>query len=296
MLVGFLVVLALVMMSATSRSVVAGSNTRLNGSHLGARLLTPKSASTCQSDGDPMYHADAIVTGTDMRQRPWGFAQCLREVLVKVSADPSLANDPRTAELARHADRFVASYNYLDLMAGDPLHDEQGTYDRPYKLTVYFDPARIDAALAKLGDRPWHGDRPVIVPVLRVAGPNPPPYVLSAEIPAGAEQRGSFALAANEFGMTVRFPGKAELAAWGVSAEHFPSPTAEPPASRTPGEMVVVGTLQWSETLPGWIGQWHTAWHGAAYAWGVKGVNYDAAFRDIVTGSVLLATGRGPPH
>ena len=60
--------------------------------------------------------------------------------------------------------------------------------------------------------------------------------------------------------------------------------------------MVVVGTLQWSETLPGWIGKWRSSWHGAAYAWGVKGVNYDAAFRDIVTGSVLLATGRGPPH
>ena len=139
------------------------------------------------------------------------------------------------------------------------------------------------------------GARPVIVPVLRVSGPKPPPYVLSADIAAGAAQRGAFAVAAGVFGMTVRFPGKAELAAWGVSAADFPSPTAQPPASRTPGEMVVLGTLEWSETLPGWIGRWRADWNGAPYRWGVKGVNYDAAFRDIVSGAVLLATGHGSP-
>jgi hypothetical protein len=36
------------------------------------------------------YRANAIVTGTDMRQRPWGFARGLREVLLKVSGDPRL--------------------------------------------------------------------------------------------------------------------------------------------------------------------------------------------------------------
>jgi quercetin dioxygenase-like cupin family protein len=40
--------------------------------------------------------------------------------------------------------------------------------------------------------------------VLLVHGRNPPPYVLSAEIQAGEEQRGSFATAADQFGMDVR--------------------------------------------------------------------------------------------
>jgi len=80
-----------------------------------------------------------------MRQRPWGFVQTLRDVLVRSSGDPRLKDDPRTAELAVHADRFVACFNYVDMMAGVPLHDDQGTYDRPHKLTVYFDPAKIDA-------------------------------------------------------------------------------------------------------------------------------------------------------
>ena len=59
-----------------------------NGSYLGSRLVSPKSESSCPPNIGPMYRADAIVTGTDMRQRPWGFAQTLREVLVKSSGDP----------------------------------------------------------------------------------------------------------------------------------------------------------------------------------------------------------------
>src|SRR6516164_455004 len=122
-----------------------------HGSYLGSRLMPPKSEGSCPPNIGPMYVADAIVTGTDMRQRPWGFAQTLRDVLVRSSGDPRLKDDPRTAELAVHADRFVACFNYVDMMAGIPLHDDQGTYDRPHTLTVYFDPAKIDAKAISRG-------------------------------------------------------------------------------------------------------------------------------------------------
>lgn len=286
---------ALLIVAVAGPAYAQGSSTEgIGGVMIGAHLVHPKPAPPPPGIG-PMYQAYAVVTGTDMRQRPWGFAKCLGEVLVKVSGDPALKDDPRTAKLSAHADRFVAAFNYTDLMAGDPLHDDQGTFDRPYRLMVYFDPKRVDSALAQLGERPWLGARPVIMPLLLVEGPKPPAYVLSADIPAGAEQRGSFDHAASELGMKVRFPGPAELAAWDVSATHFPSPTSQPPASRAGNEMVVLGTLQWSETLPGWIGSWRTRWHGTLYSWGVQGVSYDAAFGDIVSGAVWLASGRGPP-
>ncbi|HJU15035.1 MAG TPA: DUF2066 domain-containing protein [Stellaceae bacterium] len=262
-----------------------------NGSYLGSRLMPPKLGAPCPPDIGPMYRADAIVTGTDMRQRPWGFAQTLREVLVKASGDPRLKDDPRIASRARHADRFVACFSYVDLMAAVPLHDDQGTSDRPYKLAVSFAPAKIDALLARLGDKPWRGERPIVVPVVRVHGRKPPPYMLSAEIPAGAEQRGAFAAAAGQFGMKLRIPSDAELRSWNISVARFPS---EPPPSGA-GEAVVIGTLDWSETLPGWIGTWRMRRHGADYAWGISGVNYDAAFRNIVRGVVLVASGAGPP-
>jgi hypothetical protein len=116
-----------------------------NGSYFGSRLVPPKPEGSCPPNIGPMYQADAIVTGTDMRQRPWGFAQTLREVLVKSSGDPRLKDDPRTAQFAVHADRFVACFDYVDMMAAVPLHDDQGTSDRPHKLSVYFILAKIDA-------------------------------------------------------------------------------------------------------------------------------------------------------
>jgi len=262
-----------------------------NGSYFGSRLVPPKPEGSCPPNIGPMYQADAIVTGTDMRQRPWGFAQTLRVVLVKSSGDPRLKDDPRTAQLAQHADRFVACFDYVDMMAAVPLHDDQGTSDRPHKLTVYFIPAEIDDLLAQFGDKPWRGERAVVVPVLLVHGRKPPAYVLSAEIPAGEEQRGSFATAADQFGMDVRIPSEAELFDWGASVVHFPSE----PLPASDGEAIVVGQLDWSESLPGWIGKWRMRWQGADYRWGISGVNYDAAFRNIVRGVVLVASGAGSP-
>jgi len=242
-------------------------------------------------DTAALYSAWAIVTGTDMRQRPWGFAQCLKEVLVKVSGDPRLKDDPRVAAEAEHADRYAASFDYVDLMAHLKRNDDQGSYDRPHRLTVHFDPAKIDALLAGFGDKPWRGARPIVVPVLLVRGPKPPAYLLSAEIPRGEEQRGAFAVAAGEFGMKVRIPSERELGAWVATIDRF---QPKPPATDG-SEAVVTGTLEWSENLPGWTGKWKMQWHGAEHRWGIGGVNYDAAFRDIVRGVVLLASGRGAP-
>jgi hypothetical protein len=143
----------------------------------------------------------------------------------------------------------------------------------------------------QLGDTPWRGKRPVIVPVLLIEGPKPPSYLLSAETPRGEEQRGAFAVAAGEFGMKVRIPTEAGLGAWVSTIDNF---QPKPPATDG-SEAIVTGTLEWSETLPGWTGKWRTRWNGVEHRWGISGVNYDAAFRDIARGLVLLASGRGAP-
>jgi hypothetical protein len=89
----------------------------------------------------------------------------------------------------------------------------------------------------------------------------------------------------------VHIPNDAELVARGASVDHLPS--FSPPLRG--GEAVVTGTLDWSETLPGWVGKWRTHWRDTDYAWGISGVNYDAAFRNIIRGVMLVASGAGPP-
>jgi|HubBroStandDraft_4_1064222.scaffolds.fasta_scaffold943300_2 hypothetical protein len=66
--------------------------------------LAVRAPSARAQDAPDLYQSNAIVTGTDMRSRPTGFAQCLRDVLVKLSGEPRLIKDARVAELVRHAD------------------------------------------------------------------------------------------------------------------------------------------------------------------------------------------------
>lgn len=255
-----------------------------------AAIGAPAFADNAAGPYAALYTADAIVTGTDMRQRPWGFAQCLKEVLIKVSGDPSLRDNPRVAALADHADQFVVSFDYADLMAGIKKKDDQGSYDRPHRLTVHFDPTKIDALLAQFDDTPWRGTRPLIIPVLRVQGPTPPAYVLSDTTPRGEEQRGAFIEAASEFGMTARFPTESEIRDWVATVDVF-----APHLPDVPNKVFVAGTLEWNEALPGWVGNWLLRWHSVSHHWGISGVSYDAAFRDIVRGVMLLASGNGSP-
>jgi uncharacterized protein len=239
---------------------------------------------------DDLYQATVIVTGTDARSRPIGFAQALRKVLVNVTGEPRLHDDPRVSALAARADALVASYSYVDRMAGRPVHDEQGTRDRPYNLTVKFIPARVDRMVADLGQRPWRGPRPVVVPVLAVRI-GTASYLLSADGPDGAAQRASFADMARDFDLRVRFPTQAQFSAWGLRPGRFPAPRTTGAAD----EALVTGTLEFDESLPGWVGTWRWRWRGAGYAWGIKGVSFDEAFRDICRGVLRVASGRGAP-
>ena len=243
-----------------------------------------------QEDMSRYYQATALVTGTDMRMRPTGFADCLRRVLVKLSGEPRLAKDPRVAELAAHADKLIDSFYYIDPTLR-PVHDDQGTYDRTYYLTVGFEPALLDRALAALGERPWRGKRPVVIPALAVHGVNRS-YLLSSDEPAAADQGVAFANVASDYGVKVRLPSKSEFDGWGVTMNWFPSPQI----SSTPDQVIVVGTLAFDPQLPGWVGSWRMLWQREAYVWGIKGVNYDAAFRDLVGGVLRLVSGHSAPE
>lgn len=237
-----------------------------------------------------LYKSTVIVTGFDMRNRPAGFARALHEVLVKLSGEPRLDKDLRVAELAAHADKLVVSFDYVDQYAGIPIHDEQGTYDRPYYLTVIFDRAKIDQTLADLGEKPWLGERPVITPVIWVDR-FAKHYLLSSENPAGADQAGAFNDVAADYDIHVHIPTEAELKAWGVTPGQFPAPTQ----ASTAEQAIVAGTLAFDEDLPGWVGKWRFKWRDAEYNWEISGVNFDSAFRNAIRGVLRVVSGHDAP-
>jgi len=109
---------------------------------------------------DDVYTTRAVVTGKDERNRPLGFKLCFEDVLVKASGDASIVNDSRFEAFAAGAEQYVSSFSYRDRLEGKPVHDEQGTYDRPHFLTCRFDPQKIDSVLKTFGRKPWLTHRP----------------------------------------------------------------------------------------------------------------------------------------
>lgn len=224
---------------------------------------------------DALYTATTIVTGRGEETRGPGLATCLIEVLVKASGDPRLADDPAARAVAGDAARFVADIAYRDRMAGIPVHDEQGTRERPHDLTVRFDAAKVDAALAALGRRPWPVPRQTLaVRVAVTAGTAS--FTLTADGPRGRDMREALAATSDRFGLPVALP-------------------ADGDAADTGGRPVLSGTLVWSDAELGWTATWTLGGAGEIARWSQRGVGFDAAFRSGVGGAAQALSGNGRP-
>jgi hypothetical protein len=267
-----------------------------------ARLLLVVTAllgcgSAGAADSDDLYEARTIVTGQGEQSRRVGFPLCLEQVLVKVSGDPRLIGDPKVAALAEEAATFVADFAFRDRMAGIPVHDEQGTRDRPYDLTVRFDPAKIDAALRALGREPWRGPRPRVT-VLVGVDIGETPYVLASDGRRGRDQREALADAATRFGIPIALPDEAALAAAGLSyakLQALDPGDLDATARALGGDLALAGDLVWSAEALGWIAAWRMDAAGKSHRWQLRGVSFDDAFRTAMSGAAQILSGHGVP-
>jgi uncharacterized protein len=256
-------------------------------------------AGTCTAAGaSELYQAQTIVTGQREPERNSGFARCLEDVLVKVSGDPRLIGDHRLQRLEARAAAFVTDFSYRDRMAGIPVHDEQGTRDRPYDLNVTFDPSRIDAALTSLGRAPWRAARPRLAIFLGVRN-EPTSYVLTSEGQEGFDQRLSMLAAADKRGMRVVLPPAYVLAAAKLDVDRLGSGELnqlDSLAKEVGGDIALAGRVMWSDRVRGWIADWHLAWQGETYNWHIAGVSFDNAFRNAMEGALQILSGHGRPR
>ncbi|HET9413725.1 MAG TPA: DUF2066 domain-containing protein [Pseudolabrys sp.] len=247
---------------------------------------------------DDLYRAQAIVTGQREETRGAGFTQCLTDVLVKLSGDPRLFGDPRVAAMGAQAGSFVREFHYRDRMAGIPVHDEQGTRDRPYDLMVRFHPAEIDAALRTLGREPWLTPRPRVVVFVSVRH-GPTTYVLASDGRRGPGMADSLKAAADRVGMPVTLPEQAALARAGLSLDEFTTGDFnrfDATARAMGGDLGLVGLLEWNDEALGWIAEWRLRVEGKPYQWQARGVNFDEAFRRATRGAVQILSGHGQPN
>lgn len=260
-------------------------------------FLSLNGAAWAQSAESDLYRGRTLVTGIRDETRLPAVPVCLLDVLAKASGDARLLHDPRAEKIAAGGTLLVTEYAFRDRLAGRQIHDEQGTRDRPYYLTITFDPQRIDAALAALGSKPWSAQRSRLALFLVVDNASNV-YALANDGTFGRDQRDSLIDAAWKVGMPVALPSGADLAAAGLTADALSS--AEPAkleqaAKRMGADLALSGRLVWNKGTLGWAAEWHLFDGKTVHAWKIKDVNFDDAFRSALRGSALILSGNGKP-
>ena len=66
-------------------------------------------------------------------------------------------------------------------------------------------------------------------------------------------------------------------------------------AKQNGADQALTGTLEWSDAARGWIAEWRLAFAGQNYAWRVRGVSFDDAFRNALRGAAQVRSGNGQP-
>lgn len=248
-------------------------------------------------DIDTLYRAQAIVTGQGEENRKLGFAECLQDVLVRVSGDQRLADDPAVLALLPKAGEFVSRFRYRDRLEGVPVHDEQGTHDRPHDLYCSFEPERIDPLLGSLGRKPWLASRPRLVVFLGVRN-DKGTFTLAADGNESPYMQDSFLAAAEPLAMQIIVPAGAALAAAGLdfdSVQRAEMAELDSLARKSGGDIALAGSIVWSDQDLGWVADWRLAATGKTHRWQVRGVSFDEAFRNAMRGAVQILSGNGSP-
>lgn len=262
----------------------------------GGLLCSAAVGAAFPQDLDTLYQAKAVVTGQSEKNRIPGFADCLRRVVVKVSGDQRLLDAPEFEALLPKAGELVSNFSYRDRLEGIPIHDEQGTYDRPHDLTCVFDRAKIDAVLQSLGTKPWLEPRPPLVVFLGVRQ-NGKAFTLASDGGDSPYMGESLHAAAMPLAMTILIPGKASLAGMNVETLQDKSMAElNALARKAGGDLALAGSIVWSEADLGWVADWRLAPAEETHRWQVRGVSFDEAFRVAMRGAVQILSGNGAPQ
>jgi len=239
-----------------------------------------------------LYNAQAVVTGTVEPERTRGFRVGLTDIIVKLTGDPRLADGKRIARLLENPHLLVAHFEYEDRMKGIPVHDEQGTRERPHDLRMRFKADAVDAALASLGLTKWPADRPVLAVWLGVRTALSP-YVLCADGQNGYGQRLVIRETAARRGLPVRLPPAQEASAAVTVDDIAAGKVAKLWRRSGDAGALLSGVL--SITADGyWDISWRLDRQDHARTWALHRFSFDTALKDGLDTAILVLSGNVP--
>jgi hypothetical protein len=237
--------------------------------------------------GPDLYGAKILVTGTGEPERTRGLRDGLAQVVVKLTGDAGLAGDPRLEGILRDPHRWVERFDYEDRLKDIPIHDEQGSRDRPYFLHMRFDPARLDPEMRRLGLPKWE-NRPAITVLLGVRT-KVGAYVLAPSGPQGYGERAALLGAADRRGLVVTLPDTSDLSFEEIAAGDLLAfeRTTDAESAALSGTLTIAESGYWDIA-------WRLAYRGRAQSWSETGVTFDVAFLNGLDRATLLLGGRVP--
>ena len=222
---------------------------------------------------DPaVYTCHVYVTGSDVRNRPAALDQCVRDVLVKLSGDPSVADDPRSL-LGERAAGLVEDFVYVDLMSDIATHDEQGTRDRPFDMIGHVRPEDAAKIIRDIARTAWTSPRPSLHVEISVSR-GPLRYMLTGDDQQSERQREALLAAADRFAIRVHLPVTGDrMGEWLLHPLNLiGAPTED--------RIELLGLMSWSDADFGWNVSWlYRTPNGERRRWNDTGLSFDQAFR-----------------
>lgn len=227
-----------------------------------------------------LYKAETIVTGTVEPERSRGFAAGALQVLVKLTGQPEVADTPGAAELQKQAGELVVDFSYEDRMKDIPVHDEQGTRERPHFLRIRFDPQKFDEALEKAGFVKWSGKRPAVAVWLGIRDARSE-YILSRDGDGGYAQRAVLDDASKLRSIPVILPEDAQTAISFADIEKGNRAAIEAYSHEHGADAALTGLLEFDGNAY-WNIRWSAYGEDVEMQWSLTGVTFDQALKGAI--------------
>ena len=260
---------------------------------LAAGALAPQiaAAQSPPIQPDELYKAETIVTGTGEAERMRGFRIGAEAVLVKLTGDASLQGTKPAGNVTDRAADLVADFTYEDRMKDIPIHDEQGTRDRPHFLRMRFDPAKFDAALRQAGLAKWTGERPTLAVWIGISEPRGK-YVLASQ-GDGYGQREVLKDASRMRAIPIVLPQESQSAVNYDAIAKGDVPVLRQASKKLGGNAILYGLLDFDGEAH-WNTRWTVAGDRVDASWKMDGVTFDAALKGAIdqVAAVFVKQGR----
>lgn len=251
-----------------------------------ARMLLPvlltlgltEPALAAPDDFTGLNCATTIITGTEDPERARGIVEVFEEVVVKMSGDDAITASRLLGKAADEPSAMIETIELEDRMKGIPVHDEQGTRERPHFLRICFDRAKLTQLLKSSGSDVWPEPRLTVRIVLAVETPGGA-YIVRREGAEGYGQRLALIDTAAERGLPIRLPdadstiGAGEIAAIVDTGE----------AEANKAQPTLYGTLALNPGGSDWNATWRL---DDSKVWLAETVSFDDAIREGIGGAI----------